>query len=210
MKLLDCADALCGALLVALQLARSSVPSTTHSHTSSHASPNRPGPSPAPSSSTPLLATAILQLLPHLISLTTSQSLQTATSPASAHAFSSLHGAASQPYESGSAVTANGSTAGSANGSGSAITMYQGPTGAGSASLYGSVAAGAACAPAAPLASLAVVCQLLVEVVGEWLSPAEWVPLLRGAMQGPLLPGLEGGRQPVGAGRAAQVGPWHA
>lgn len=87
--------------------------------------------------------------------------------------------------------------------------MYEGPTGARSARLYGSAAAATACAPAAPLASLAVVCQLLVEVVGEWLSPAEWVPLLRGAMQGPLLPGLEGGRQlgPVGEGRAAQVGP---
>lgn len=197
--------------MLALQLAREPTLAAQPAHPSSHAQQPRPESSSASSSSAPLLATALLQLLPHLISLTTSQSLQTAAAAASSSVSStSASSDRTTPFIRADAPEyAITTTIGSAVRSGSEILVYDGSRSMGSRStaLYGSAAAGLACAPTAPLASLAVVCQLLVEIVGKWLSPAEWVPLMRGALQGPLLPGLEGQKKfgPTVEGRPAHV-----
>lgn len=183
-SLVHAADALCGALLMALQCARSHTPPHTAAPTASNGHP-RPEDSTAP-----LLATALLQLLPHLITLTTTQSMLQTSTPSSTYGDPIFQGGGASHNDMAlirptTSTTANGSSAG-----------------------VGSAAA--AGATRAPLASLAVVSQLLVEVVGRWLSPAEWVPMMRGAMRGALLPGLDsggGGSQgSSAAGQPAQVG----
>ncbi|MEW5300792.1 MAG: hypothetical protein WDW36_003697 [Sanguina aurantia] len=180
------ADALCGALLVALQCARGRPPPPTSTPPAASNGHPRAGSSTAPS-----LATALLQLLPHLITLTTTQSLLQTAAPSPTHGGASRHGGGAASRD---AVALTGAAARTAADGSSA--------GAGSAAAAG--------ASPPPLASLAVVCQLLVEVVGRWLSPAEWVPMMRGAMRGALLPGLDsggGGSQgSSAAGQPAQVG----